>query len=95
MNNSKFAYEKERAFQALLFKIFNDFTKSLTVKSKNKNKKIIYDIMKKLIFADSSLFKHFVEKIAPKLKRADWRKNIYSSWSLEQQKKEKKHFCGL
>lgn len=55
----------------------------------------MYDIIKSMIFNNSNLLNIFVEKIAPKLQTAEWRRNSYSSWSLEQQKKQKKYFCGL
>lgn len=64
-------------------------------KSKIKHKKILYDIMKKMIFEDEKLLNIFVDKIAHKLQKAEWRINLYSSWSLEHQKREKKFFCGL
>lgn len=56
MANEAFSYDKKRIFHALIFKIFNDFNKEIPTKARNKNKKIVYDIIKKLMFADPSLF---------------------------------------
>lgn len=64
-------------------------------KLKNKTKKLLYDIIKKFCYKEEKLFKIFINRLTPKLQEADWRKNTFLSWNLEQQKKEKKFFCGL
>ena len=56
-------------------------------KTKLKYKKILYDIIKKMIFENDKLLDIFVDQMIPKLQNAEWRRNIYSSWSLEQQKR--------
>lgn len=65
------------------------------MKAKVKSKKILYEIMKSMIYSNENILNIFVNRISPKLQTASWRRNVFSSWSLEQQKKEKKFYCGL
>lgn len=66
-----------------------------TMRTKLRSKKILYEMMKSMIFSSNKVLKIFVDQISPKLQTAEWRRNVFSSWSLEQQKREKRFFCGL
>ena len=55
----------------------------------------MYDIIKKFCFREPKLSAIFIDNIKYKLQAAEWRANTYTSWNLEQQKRQKKYFCGL
>ena len=77
-------------------KILFDKTSLLFItKTTLKKNKLLYDLIKIMIYDNKNLLEIFVSFITPKLQHAEWRRNTLSSWALEQQKKEKKYFCGL
>lgn len=95
LSNDLFDYDKRRLFDSLVNRVFEGAKQETGSKIGNKNRKIMFDLMKKLIFMEKELLGVLTGRIEPKLRHADWRRNTYSFWSLEQQKKEKKNFCGL
>lgn len=105
LSKTEFKYDVEKIFESLLSKfVFNqqngkqlcDKTSLVFItKTKLKQKKLLYDVIKRMIYDNKNLLEIFVSFITPKLQHAEWRRNTLSSWALEQQKKEKKYFCGL